>query len=115
MSVIDLDALIPEPATVKFGGQEIKVNPPKTADVLKLGFLGQKLQAPEDLSDEALDKLLNDLTGQVKKCIPELASAELNTAQLLKLVELISKMAMPPDAQELEDRGITVDTQKKTA
>lgn len=111
--VMDLDALMPDQVTIKFGGENIKINPPKTAAVLRLGFLGQKLQTGEDLSEGDLTQIVDQLTEQVVKCVPELADKELNTAQLLKLVSIISEMAIPPETRELEARGITPDTSKK--
>lgn len=113
--VFDLDALVPASAKVKFGNQEIEIQPPKTADVLRLGFLGQKMENAAGLADNELEQLITDLTAQVHKIIPELQGRELNTAQLLKLVQLISSMAIPPDSKELEERGISVDDPKKTA
>jgi hypothetical protein len=106
--ITDLDALVPPQATIKFGGKEVTVTPPKTADILKLGALGQKLQNIEGLDDATVDKLVDDLTVVVKHCIPELGDAQLNTPQLLKVMEILSKMAVPPDVAELDKRGITV-------
>lgn len=111
--VIDLGALIPQAVTVKFGDQEVLVTPPKTADILKLGYLGQKLQDGADLSDEAIDELVEKLDANVKRCIPKFSDKQLNLAQLLKLVDIINDMAMPPDAKELAKRGITAATPKK--
>lgn len=105
--ILDLDALVPPTATIKFGGNEVVVQPPKTADVLALGSLGQKLQDVSALPEAELEKLVADMTGLLQKIIPELAGKELNTQQLLKLMELVSEMAVPPDAKELEKRGIT--------
>lgn len=110
--VLDLDALIPPSVTIKFGGNEIEVKPPQVGDVLKLGYLGQKLQDAGSLPDAEIDKLVGDLTGQVNKCIPELAGKPLSTSQLLKLVQIISDMSVPPDAAELKKRGITTDSPK---
>lgn len=111
--VLDLNALAPEPAKVKFGDDVIEVKPPTTANVLKLGFLGRKLESADTLSDEELNTLIASLTDQVFKCVPALSGKDLSTAQLLKLVELISNMSLPPDAEELKRRNITVDTGKK--
>lgn len=105
--VLDLDALVPESATVKFGNQEITVNPPKTADLLKLGSLGSKLQDLATMSDDEIDKTITALSEHIGKIIPELAGKDLNTKQLLVLVKMVSDMAMPPDAKELESLGIT--------
>ncbi len=106
-NVIDLDALVPVNVTIKLGGQEIEIKPPKTVDVLRLGFLAQKLQKPDELKDNELDETLDFMTAQVKKCVPAIESHDLNTAQLLKLVQIISEMAVPPDAKELQERGIS--------
>lgn len=111
-STIDLDALIPPSVTVKFGGAEIEIKPPTTGDVLRLGFLGQKLQDANTLTDVEIDKLVAELTGQVAKCVPELAGKDLSTAQLLKLVEIIGEMSVPPDAVELKKRGISTTSPK---
>lgn len=110
--IIDLDALVPQDVVVKFGGEEISIQPPKTADVLKLGYLGQKLQEGSSLTDAELDKLILELTTKIKNCVPQLADKDLNTAQLLKLVDIISTMAMPPDTKELAKRGISTTSPK---
>lgn len=107
--VIDLDALQPEAAIIKFNGQEITLNPPKTGDVLRLGQASTKLAALEDLTEEEVDATIERVTKLVYKIIPELKDVVLNTSQLLVLVKAISDMAIPPDAQELKARGIAVD------
>lgn len=107
--IVDLTGLIPEPTTIRIGdpAKEIQVLPPKTSNLLRLGSLGQKMSEASGLSGEELDKLVGEITNEVKKCIPELGDIELNTAQLLKLVEIISAMGMPTEAKELEKRGIS--------
>ena len=105
--ILDLDALAPKPATIKFNGSEIQVNAPKTSDLLRLGSLGKKLEDVEELSESELDGLVDELSAVVTKIIPELASANLNSRQLLGLVKLISDMAIPPESKELEEQGIT--------
>lgn len=108
--VIDLDALVPPNITVKFGGEEIQITPPKVADILRLGFLGQKLATPDNIKDNELDKVIEDLTEHVYRCIPQLAGKPLNTPQLLRLVEIIGQMATPPDIKDLQAKGISKDT-----
>lgn len=105
--VLDLDALVPQPAVIRFGGNEIQVAPPKTADLLQLGALGQKLQNVDKLTDEQTEKLVGDLEQLVVRMVPQLANQTLNTSQLLGVVKLISEMSIPPDAKELERQGIT--------
>lgn len=111
--ILDLDALVPAPAKVKFGGQTIEIQPPKTGDFLQLGYLGQRLKDGEALPREALDKIINDLTAHIHKMVPELGEAELSVAQLLGLVTLISNMGIPPDSTELKERGISVGEPEK--
>lgn len=110
--IVDLDVLAPEAVTVKFGGEEIKIQPPKTSHVLKLGPLGQRLDKIEDLTEEETDKLILDLTNHIYKMIPELKDKPLTTSQLLKLIQIISEMTVPPDAKALKARGITADSPK---
>lgn len=114
--LVDLDALAaPQPARIKLDGAEIQVNPPKTADFLRLGILGQKLEEASSLDDDAITKLIDSLTATIVRIVPELADKQLSTAQLLKLVQIISEMGMPPDAAELNKRGIKVNDPKKAA
>lgn len=112
-SLIDLDALAPKPAKVKFGGNTIEVQPPRTRHVLRLGFLGQKMQDLASLSNEEADKLVDSLESEIKEVIPELAEATLNASQLMELLTLIVGMGMPDQAENLKAKGITVDDQKK--
>jgi hypothetical protein len=111
--VLDLDVLTPQPRKIKFGDQEIEIKPPKTVNVLRLGFLGQKMQEPEKLTKDELDTLVNDLTSEVKACVPELADKELSTSQLMALIGLIVEMGMPAESEELKKKGITVESSKK--
>ena len=83
--IVDLDALAPRPVTVKFNDTEIQIHPPKVADFLRLGYLGQKLEGASDLTDEQLGSLITDMTALIGKMVPELSGEQLNSAQLLKL------------------------------
>jgi hypothetical protein len=112
--IIDLDALQPKPVTIKLGEQEIEIQPPKTADVLRLGVLGQQMEKINEMDDAGLDKLVQDITDQLKKVIPEIGDRTLNMAQLLKLVEIVSEMGVPPDAKAAREQGVTPNSPKKT-
>lgn len=112
--LLDLDALLPKSATIKFEGETITVEPPKTADVLRLGYLGEKIKDAGANPEAAnLDGMIEDLTNQIGKCIPQLQGKSLAMGQLLALSQLIAEMAMPPDSKELKKRGITVDGPKE--
>lgn len=110
--ILDLDALVPPSVVIKFGEKEITVNPPSLADVLKLGSLGQKMQSVGEMAEADATKIVGELTDHVYKCIPELNGGALSTVQLLKLIEIITNMSVPPDAKELEARGISTDSPK---
>ena len=103
--IIDLDALVPQEVTIKFGGEDIKVKPPTTGDVIQISFLFEKLKANQN--SENINEVIDQITKQIQKCIPELEGKELNTAQILSLVQIISNLAMPQDAKELEAKGIS--------
>lgn len=111
--VLDLDALVPKTAIVKFDGKEIEIKPPTTGQLLKMASVGGKLQDADKLTPDELTKTIEDFTNQIYELIPELQGRPLNATQLLKLVELINSMAVPPEATELSKRGIEVDGSKK--
>lgn len=90
--IIDLNALVPESVTVKISDKEIQIKPPKTAQMFKLGALGQKMQGASDLQPEQLEVLVSDMNDLVVEIAPELDGIELGSAQLLKLIEIISGM-----------------------
>lgn len=107
--VIDFNALVPESVTIKIGDppREVIIKPPSTVKVLKIGYLGQKLQNGVDLKEEEVIALVEELTAEIKSHVPELQDLTLNTAQLLMLVKIINDMGVPEDAKELEKRGIS--------
>lgn len=109
---IDLDALMPQAVTIKFNGQNIEVPPPTTAAIFRLASLGQKLASPDKSKDEELEATEAELKALIQKCIPGLDASNLNSAQLLKVVEVLNQMAMPDETKELKERGITSDGPK---
>lgn len=111
--VIDIDALMPPSVTIKFGGEEVSVSPPSLAALMRIAELGQLLQNASDYTDAELEAGEAKLAVALVKCIPQLEGKELSTPQKLKLVQIISDMSTPPDAQELAKRGITGDTDPK--
>lgn len=110
--VLDLDALVPQPRTIKFEEKMIEVKPPSTQDVLRLGALGQKMSTADTMDGNALTELITQINEQVVICIPELKDKVLGANQLLKLVTLISDMGIPNEAKALKEQGITTDEGK---
>lgn len=111
---VDLDALLPEPATIRFGGADIEVRPPKTGQVLRLGKLGEKMQDVDKLSEAEVDKLVTEVTTLLSEIIPELTGKDLSTQQLLALLQLVGSMSVPPDAEELKAKGISSSDPKES-
>lgn len=113
--ILDLNDLIPQPRIIKNGDQEFEVKPPTTAQVLKLGVLGSKMQDLANLKDDEIESLVSDLTDTIRAIIPELGATSFNTTQLMALLNLIMDMGMPKEAKELQARGITKNTPKTKA
>lgn len=105
--VHDLDALVPASHIVKLHGKEITVNPPRMSDILRIGALGARMQKPEDLTSDELTKLEVDMREIINSSVPELKDEELNSSQVLKLVEIISGMGAPPEP-EIEGKKVEV-------
>lgn len=106
-NVVDLDALIPRPATVRWGDKEITVNPPRVHTVLRIADYWQNIRLATVLPEKELEQGVRDLTTEIIKCIPELAGSELSYAQMTALVELLTKMTLPPETKELQEQGIS--------
>lgn len=111
--IIDLDVFIPEPRILHFADQDITVDMPKTVDLIQLGYLTSQLNDGNDMSDDQIQAIIDKITERIYKMIPELTGKPLNKAQLQLLVDIFSRMAMPKSYNELEKRGITIDTPKK--
>jgi hypothetical protein len=110
--VIDLNELVPQARYIKIQDKQIEIKPPKLINLLVLGSLGQKMQDVAGLTADEAGQLTDDLTREVKNCVPELDAIELNVQQLLKLVEIISEMGTPSATKELEKRGISPSSPK---
>lgn len=108
--VVDLNELLPQGVTIKFGNpaRDIDIPPPRTGQLLRLGAMGQKMQTLSNDPAEA-DKLDEEMAALLYEIIPGLNNEPLHTAQKLKLFEILTEMAMPEQMDELKKRGITLD------
>lgn len=111
--IIDLDVLVPPNKIIRIGKEDIEVPPPKTVDLLQLGFLVERLADPSERTDAEVQKILDELTMRIYKCIPALQGKEFNKAQLQKIVDILSDMARPDSTRALDAQGLTADAQKK--
>ncbi|MFA5937671.1 MAG: hypothetical protein WC822_07395 [Candidatus Paceibacterota bacterium] len=109
--VVDLNELLPQGVTIKFGSpaRDIDIPPPRTGQLLRLGALGQKMQTVDAQNPEAADQLDDEMAALLYEIIPGLNGEPLHTAQKLKLFEILTEMAMPEQMDELKKRGITLD------
>lgn len=107
-NIVDLDALIPRDATVTFEGKEVTVKPPKVHTVLRIADYWQNIRLATVLDESELEKGVKNLQDEIIKCIPELEGHDLSYAQITTLVELLTKMTLPPETKEMKERGITV-------
>lgn len=112
-NIIDLDALLPEPRFIKFGGEQFEIKPPKTGHILKLSNAAIELSKATNDSPDQVEMRIDDLTGCVGLIIPELVGKELTLEQLQAIVKIVMDMATPKDVKELEARGITPNSPKE--
>jgi len=90
--VIDLNVLVPESRIVKIGDKEIEIKPPKTAQMFKLGALGQKMQGADKIPAEQMEALVKEMTDLIVEIVPDIEGIELHPTQVFKLIEIIGVM-----------------------
>lgn len=116
-NILDLQALAPTSVKLKLpNGETVEVKPPKTEQVLRIGFLGQQMgeirklgeDNPNELTDEMREKLqtvMDGLEEQIKIVIPDLAEYNLNMLMITKLADFIGEMGAPGQADALAAQG----------
>lgn len=113
---LDLDTLVQPSKKIRLDGEIIEIKPPALEELLKLSKLGgeiQKMQSGEKMSEEEAVGAIGKLREAFTELIPALQGHNLNIDQLLALLNMIVKIAMPNDVSELEKRGITLDADQK--
>src|SRR5437899_1547817 len=104
--IVDLDALVPPMVRVKFGDGVIEVPSPKTGEILVMASLFRNARA-DDLTLEETNVRVDALTQHLYKMVPALEGKPLNIAQLIKLVDILDNMALPPERRYPEQKRIT--------
>jgi len=113
---LDLDTLVKPSKTIRLNGEAITIKPPELEELLKLSKLGgaiQKKQTGKKMDESEAVEAINSLRDAFAELVPELKGKSLNVEQLLALLDLVVKMAMPSDVSELEKRGITLTSDQK--
>lgn len=103
--IVDLDNLNPQKVIIRFGGQDIPVNPPKVKEVFALQALSQRFS--DTMTEEEAEQRLLDCAEIIWRAIPEIANKPLDLAQTLKLIKILSDLSIPEDTKELDKRGIS--------
>lgn len=106
--VIDLGVLMPQSRYITYPDieGEIEIKPPDTGHVLIMGAMSDKLSRKSDLSDDEIKEASERMTRAIKECIPELMDKDLPSAIVDQLFFILSEMALPAKAPELEERGL---------
>jgi hypothetical protein len=115
---LDLETLVGVKKNVKMpDGKIIAIAAPDLLDLLKMSKLGQQMQDLDKLSEEETVEVFNTLKSTFVDLIPELQPYRdtLNFQQVLAVLNLVVKLAMPSDLSELEKQGITLDDDQKKA
>lgn len=122
---VDLDALSGKSIIVKLRGEEVELEEPALEDLfdlIRLAKVAQDADLPteaegiEDLAAiENGFKIYEDFRSGVDKVFPVLVGKKINIRQLLKIVEIMQELAVPPELEELEKHNIKLTSdQKKT-
>lgn len=95
-NILDLDALAPQSRQIKLpGGEMVTIKPPQMKNLLRLGFLGDKLRTSgTDTTLEQIDKILSEMHAELVLIIPELKDVDLLPAQLHGVVNFVQEMGM---------------------
>lgn len=120
---LDLDVLVGITKYVKMpGGDIVGIRPPDLDGLFKLSKLGQKMQGAfaggkEKISEDQAVKIYDELKSNFIALVPQLEpyKDELNYSMVLALLNLVVKISMPSDLEELEKRGIALDDDQKKA
>lgn len=112
--MLDLDALVPNKEKVKFKGKTIQVEPPSTEQIVRLMKVSSKFRGLESGDFESVEASdFDELANVLTEIIPELKEEKLNLSQVMGLVGVVMKMAMPGESEELDKKGIKVDIDPK--
>jgi hypothetical protein len=102
---IDLDALAPATVQVKLKDEIIDIEPPSTGQVLKLASLGEQMQGASEMSQEQLGQLIDKITDLICEVAPALKGKPLQSAQLLRVINIITDSSTPQTEPAKETTG----------
>lgn len=112
---LDLDALKGAPKMVKLNGEQLEVYPPTLDEILQLQALGTRIMntPKEEMTNEKSLEAIEQFRTTLTELIPSVAGKRINIQQMLALMKFAAELAIPAEAKELKQRGITLGTSKK--
>jgi hypothetical protein len=113
--ILDLDALVPQKARVKLGGEWIEVSPPDVLAILELPALAAKFQQLQTggATTEQSAEAVKEFKKALSTLIPNIEKYSLTTNQLFALLEFIMKIAIPEKIDQMEKAGVKLDNDQK--
>jgi hypothetical protein len=101
--ILDLDIINPEPKTIKFSGQLIKVNPPTMGNLMAIYKFSQKMT----VDNPDYEVAFTDIKNIIGEIVPELKEKELSVSQVMALIQLISNMSnLTPTTTETSEKKV---------
>lgn len=115
---LDLEALVGIKKNVRMpDGNVVAISAPDLESLFKLSKLSENVKGNvNDLTEDEALTIYSNLKSSFVELVPEIEPYKnhLNYGQIFALLDLVVKMAMPSDLEELEKQGITLsDDQKK--
>lgn len=116
-NILDLQALAPTSAKIKLpDGKTIEVQPPKTEQVLRIGFYSQQMREvramgeknPDEFTEEMrakLQSIMDSLEEQIKIVVPDLKDYNLNLKMITTMAEFITEMGAPGEIEKAKEQG----------
>lgn len=110
---VSIDDLQPKPFKVTIKGLELECKPPRLSHTLTLAKLGNIFQNTDKASKQDIVQAETDLDEVIGELIPELKGVNLDMSSTLDLVSQIMENIQPSDNKELEEKGVSFDTDPK--
>lgn len=110
---VTLDDLRPKEFNITVKGVELTSKPLRLSHALIVAKLGKVFESPDNASTEQIKQAQADIDGLIGELIPELEGVELDMSSTMELVTQLMNHVQPSDNKELQDKGVSMDTDPK--
>lgn len=112
---LDLDALNPESKKLKLNGKIFDINPPDVFELFGVMGLKKKFDGikQSDMTPEQAMEVLGDIKEAIGKLVPPIKGEPLNMDQMFGIIDFVVSMAVPKNLEEMQKRGIKLDSDEK--